>query len=321
MRQKVNNYSLIDILSILDPKPKVEGITDNIFFNNIKPIEEANDESLVWIKGKKENKQELVEETRAKIIICDSSLSISPALAAKKCFLIVDDPKLSFIRIAEQFFVRKKKYGIHPSAIIDPDAEISPNSYIGPRTYVGRSRIGDNTFIDGSCFIYDDVTIGNNVRVQAGTVIGSDGYGYQRNEKMEFEKFPHIGGVIIEDNVDIGSNTCIDRGALGNTIIKEGTKVDNLVHVAHNVIIGRHCAVIANAMLGGSVIIEDYSWVAPSASILNQVSIGERVTIGMGAVVTKNIPDGETWAGVPAKPLKEFVESQKAIKNLTRQQE
>jgi UDP-3-O-[3-hydroxymyristoyl] glucosamine N-acyltransferase len=149
-------------------------------------------------------------------------------------------------------------------------------------------------------------------------VIGSDGYGYQRNENLIFEKFPHMGGVIIEDNVDIGSNTCVDRGALGNTIIKEGAKIDNLVHIAHNVVIGRHCAIIANAMLGGSVVIADYSWVAPSASILNQVSIGKKVTVGMAAVVTKNIPDGETWAGVPAKPLKEFIETQKAIKNLTK---
>jgi UDP-3-O-[3-hydroxymyristoyl] glucosamine N-acyltransferase len=316
----VNSYSLKDLLSILPERSRVVGINENIFFNNVKPINEANDRSLVWIKGKKENKQELVNNTAAKFIICDNSLIISPELAARKCFIIVEDPKLIFLRIAEHFFGRKKKYGIHPSAIIDPEAEISSICYIGPFTYIGKSKVGDNTIIDGNCFIYDDVTIGNNVRIQAGTIIGSDGYGYQRNDNLEFEKFPHIGGVIIEDNVDIGSNTCIDRGALGNTIIKEGAKIDNLVHVAHNVIIGRHCAVIANAMLGGSVIIADYSWVAPSASILNQVSIGEKVTVGMAAVVTKNIPDGETWAGVPAKPLKEFIETQKAIKKLTTEQ-
>ncbi|MDR3611217.1 MAG: UDP-3-O-(3-hydroxymyristoyl)glucosamine N-acyltransferase [Ignavibacteriaceae bacterium] len=308
-----------DIVRILPKEYRIEGFSDSISFNNVRPIEEANDESLVWIKGKKENKQELVEKTNAKVIICDKSLLISPALKERKCFIIVDDPKLIFLRIAEQLFGRKKKYGIHTSAVIDPEAEISPNCYIGPMTYIGKSKIGDNTFIDGNCYIYDDVTIGNNVTVQAGTVIGSEGYGYQRNEKLEFEKFPHIGGVIIEDNVDIGSNTSIDRGALGNTIIKEGAKIDNLVHVAHNVVIGRHSAVIANAMLGGSVVIADYSWVAPSASILNQIVIGENVTIGMGAVVTKNVPDGETWAGIPAKPLKEFIEAQKAIKKLTQQ--
>jgi UDP-3-O-[3-hydroxymyristoyl] glucosamine N-acyltransferase len=314
----VNNILLKDILNILPKGFRIVGIKDNVYMNNVKPIEEANDESLVWIKGKKENKQELVEKTQAKIIICDTSLLISHELSSKKCFIVVDDPKLVFLRIAEHFFARKKEYGIHSSAIIDPGAEISPNCYIGPLTYVGKSKIGNNTFIDGNCFIYDDVKIGNNVRVQAGTVIGSDGYGYQRNENLIFEKFPHMGGVIIEDNVDIGSNTCVDRGALGNTIIKEGAKIDNLVHIAHNVVIGRHCAIIANAMLGGSVVIADYSWVAPSASILNQVSIGKKVTVGMAAVVTKNIPDGEKWAGVPAKPLKEFIETQKAIKNLTK---
>lgn len=317
----MNIYSLNDILNLLPIGYKVEGSNNDISFDNVKPIEEANEKSLVWIKGKKENKQELVEKTLAKIIICDPNLLINKKLSKQKCFIIVSDPKLTFLRIAEHFFVHKKKYGVHVSAIIDPEAEISPNSYIGPLTYIGKSKIGENTFIDGNCFIYDDVIIGNNVRVQAGTVIGSDGYGYQRNENMVFEKFPHIGGVVIEDNVDIGSNTCIDRGALGDTIIKEGAKIDNLVHVAHNVVIGKHCAVIANAMLGGSVIIADYSWVAPSASILNQVSIGENVTVGMAAVVTKNIPDGETWAGVPARPLKEFIETQKAIKNLTRRQE
>ncbi len=310
------NVLLDSVIELLPSGYKIAGSSNNVFFNNVKPIEEANSESLVWIKGKKENKQELVEKTIAKILICDSTLQISPELLAKKCFIIVDDPKLVFLRIAEHFFVPKKEPGIHPSAIIDPDAIIASDCYIGPLTYIGKCIIGNESIVDGNCFIYDNVTIGKNVRIQAGTVIGSEGYGYQRNEKLEFEKFPHIGGVIIEDNVDIGSNTCIDRGALGNTIIKEGAKIDNLVHVAHNVIIGRHCAVIANAMLGGSVEIKDYSWVAPSASILNQLSIGENVTVGMSAVVTKNIPDGETWAGMPARPLKEFVEVQKAIKRL-----
>ena len=144
----------------------------------------------------------------------------------------------------------------------------------------------------------------------------SNGFGYSRNEEFEFEKFPHVGGVIIEDNVEIGANTCIDRGALGNTVIKTGTKIDNLVHIGHNCVIGKHCAIIANSMLGGSVVIKDYSWIAPSASILNQLSIGEKVTIGLGSVVNKSVPDGETWMGVPAKPLKEFADIQKAMKKL-----
>ena len=124
--------------------------------------------------------------------------------------------------------------------------------------------------------------------------------------------------MIIEDFVEVGSNTSIDRGSLGNTIIKEGAKIDNLVHIAHNVIVGKSCLVIANSMIGGSTIIDDFSWIAPSASILNQVKIGKNVTVGMGAVVTKSIPDGETWTGVPAKPMQEFLEIQKKIKALSK---
>jgi UDP-3-O-[3-hydroxymyristoyl] glucosamine N-acyltransferase len=309
-------YSVSDLVKFLPVDYKIAGITEGIKCGDAKPINEASQDSIVWIKGKKENKQYLVETTKAKIIICDSSLQLNHELTERKCFIIVDDPKLTFLRIVENLFVPQKKWGIHATAVIHAEAEVDKDTFIGPFTYIGKSKIGKNSVIDGNCYIYDDVTIGRNVRIQAGTVIGSEGYGYQRNENLEFEKFPHIGGVIIEDNVDIGSNTSVDRGALGNTIIKEGAKIDNLVHIAHNVVVGRHCAVIANAMLGGSVTIADYSWVAPSASILNQVSIGQKVTVGMGAVVTKNIPDGETWAGVPAKPLKEFIETQKAIKRL-----
>lgn len=137
-----------------------------------------------------------------------------------------------------------------------------------------------------------------------------------RNEKGELEKFPHLAGVIIEDNVDIGSNTSIDRGALSDTIIRQGAKIDNLVHIAHNVIVGRHSTIIANAMIAGSTKIGDFSWVAPSASVLQQLTIGTRVTIGVGSVVTKNVPDEETWTGVPARPLKEFVAIQNKLKNL-----
>ena len=99
------------------------------------------------------------------------------------------------------------------------------------------------------------MTVGKNVIIHSNTVIGADGFGYQRNKDGSFEKFPHIGGVIIEDHVEIGANTCIDRGALGNTIIRNGAKIDNLVHIAHNVVIGQNTAVIANAMIGGS-----YGW-------------------------------------------------------------
>ena len=129
----------------------------------------------------------------------------------------------------------------------------------------------------------------------------------------EFEKFPHIGGVVIEDDVEIGANACIDKGTLGDTIIRKGSKLDNFVHIAHNVTIGQHTAVIAHAMIGGSTVIGNYSWIAPSVVIRDGLNIGNNVLVGLGAVVTKNIPDNETWAGIPAMHLDKFLNIKKKI--------
>lgn len=308
----MRKYSVSDLRKIL----KLEKIIGNkdLKFSNAKLLEQADKESIVWIKSNNKHKEQIVESTKASFIVIDSAFKIPKKFTKIKCFIVTSNPKLTFIRIIKTLFYIKYPNEIHLKAIIHPNAIIDKNCYIGPNTYIGESIIKAGTVIHGNCYIYDNVKIGKNVTINACSVVGSLGYGYSRNEDGELEHFPHIGGVIIEDNVDIGSNTCIDRGALGNTIVKEGAKIDNLVHIAHNVVIGRHTAIIANSMLGGSVKIGDFSWVAPSASILNQIDIGEKVTIGMGAVVTKNVPNGQTWAGIPARPLKEFVEIQKYLK-------
>lgn len=310
----MKNYTISYLKEILHDL-KLVGF-DRLCFNNVKPLSEADEFSIIWIKPGRNDKDEIVQNTKAKIIVIGDDYQPDQKTLGKKCFILTENPKLTFIRIVKQFFVKKPDTGIHPSATVHKSAKIGNGCYIGPNSYIGNAIIGDGTIIHGNCFIYDDVIIGNNVAVNAGTVIGSVGYGYARNEKGEFEGFPHVGGVLIEDNVDIGANTCIDRGALGNTIIKEGAKIDNLVHVAHNVIIGRHSAIIANSMLGGSVEIGDYSWVAPSASILNQIIIGNNATVGMSAVVTKNVDNNITVAGLPARPLNDFIKIQKYLKSI-----
>jgi len=206
--------------------------------------------------------------------------------------------------------------GIDTRAYIHPSSNVNSSAYIGPFVY-----IGPNCEIKKNCLIYPNVsviqntTISENVIVFSNTVIASDGFGYERNEKNELERFPHIGGVFIDKNVDIGSNTSIDRGALSDTEIGEGTKIDNLVHVAHNVKIGKHCEIIANVMLGGSVIIGDYSRIAPGAQIFNGIKIGKNVLVGLGAVVTKDIPDNTVVAGSPAREIDEFKRYLKFIKD------
>ena len=311
----MNKIFVEEILPLLGNNYVIHG-SKNYWFDNVKPSEFIDKNSLDWVNPIKTNKLEYIRLSKANIIICDNSIEINEELYNDRCIIVVDNPKLTFLRIASRYFCEEKRYGIHPSAVIHPEAKIAKKCSIGAFTYIGKSQIGTGTIIHGNCYIYDNTVIGKNVLIHAGTVIGADGFGYQRSEEGSFEKFPHIGGVVIKDNVEIGSNTSIDRGALGNTIIEDGAKIDNLVHIAHNVRVGKHSAVIANTMVGGSTVIGDYSWVAPCVSLRDQISIGAKVTVGMGAVVTKNIPDNETWTGSPAKPLKEFLAIQEKLKKL-----
>jgi UDP-3-O-[3-hydroxymyristoyl] glucosamine N-acyltransferase len=307
----MKTYSIQDILDVVDSSYRFVGQPEGKQFATVAQIYDANEIALVWVNSKKHID---LQKTRAAIILCDDKLAIPQGMEKEKCFIIVEKPKLVFLRVVEKYFTQPPPVGLHPTAFVHPDARIGEHCYIGPFSYVGKSTIGNNTVLWGHCHIYDDVQIGNHVMIHAGTVIGSDGFGYSRNDDGELEKFPHIGGVVIEDRVEIGSNTSVDRGTLSNTVIKEGAKIDNFVHVAHNVVIGKHAAVIAHAMIGGSTEIGDYGWIAPSAALMNGLRIGNGATVGLGAVVTKNIPDNETWAGVPAMPLKDFIAIQRKLK-------
>lgn len=137
-------------------------------------------------------------------------------------------------------------------------------------------------------------------------VIGKTGFGFVRNENSSLEWMPHAGNVIIEKRVCVGAHTCIDRAVVGSTIIGEGTKIDNLVHVGHGAKVGKHVLIVAGAVLGGSCEIGDYSYIGMGALIKNKIKVGKNCTIGMGAVVIKDVPDGETWIGNPARKLEKY---------------
>jgi UDP-3-O-[3-hydroxymyristoyl] glucosamine N-acyltransferase len=312
----LKNIFVKDILPLLGDNYKIMGNID-LYFNNISPSESVNEYSLDWVNPLKKNKLEYIRNSKAKIIICEDSLSIDEGSFPNKCLIFIKNPKFSVLKILDKYFNEVTVPQIHPSAILHPEAEIAEDCYIGPFTYIGKCKIQKGTVIHGNCYIYDNVAIGKNVIIKAGTVIGGSGFAYLRNDKGHFEKFPQIGGVIIEDNVEIGSNTAIDRGALGETIIGEGAKIDNLVHISHNVKIGKHSAIIANTVIGGSTVIGDYSWVSPSVSILDQLKIGSRVTLGVGAVIVENIPDSEKWTSIPAMSFHDFLIYKRKLKKGT----
>lgn len=160
----------------------------------------------------------------------------------------------------------------------------------------------------GSCFIRTNTILGKNVKMGTNCCIGGNGFGYEYTESCELIPMPHLGNVVIGDNVTLHSNVCIDRAVTGSTIIVDGTKIDNLVHVSHGVKIGKHCLIVAGVVLGGRCSIGDYSFIGMNVCIKQHVKIGKNCVIGAGAVVTKDVPDNQIWVGNPAKYFKDTEE-------------
>ena len=290
-------------------------------FTRLCPIFQAEPDSLTWVSPSRKDKQQLVEQTEASIVICDKSINVTESLSNTKCLVVVDDPRVTFVKVGNALFAREMEYGIHPTAVVHPEAEIHQKTYIGPYTCVGKCIIEEGTAIHGHCYLYDDanISIGRNVVIHAGCTIGVDGFGYVRNESGEYENFPQVGGVLIEDNVEIHSHVNIDRGTLGYTIIGKGTKIDKFCHIGHNVVIGEHCVITAHSMLGGSAQIGDNAWIAPCACIRDGgIKIGSHAFVGMAAVVTKDVPENTVVMGMPARPAEEYKRLLKALKEMTR---
>ncbi len=304
-------FDINNIRPLLEEDTSIVGDNDKIHFDNVKTLKEADEHSLVWCKLEGESLLAQIEATKAKIIVCGNKTEIPDKYQKQKCFIISESPKLQFSKIVNELFNKIINPVIHKTAVIDAEAVIGEGTSIGANTVIGKCKIGSGCIINCNCHIDDNTEIGDRVVIGSSTVIGGTGFGYSRDIDGKLVLFPHVGGVVIKDDVEIGSNTSIDRGSLGNTIISSGVKIDNLVHVAHNVFIGKNSLIIANTVLGGSAIIGENTWIAPSVCLKNGVTIGDNVTVGMGAIVTKNIPDGETWVGNPAMPLEQFMKQRK----------
>jgi UDP-3-O-[3-hydroxymyristoyl] glucosamine N-acyltransferase len=291
---------------------------ENFSFRNARAIGDADEQSLAWLSPDKPGAAETLKSSKATVVLTGQKASGSPFQPNEgQTLLIVENPRRTFLRILALLFVRAPESGVHPTAFVHPDAKIGENVTIGPFAYIGKSSIGNGTVIHGHVHLYDEISVGSRVIIHAGTVVGADGFGYERDENGKMEKFPHIGGVSIGDDVEIGANSCIDRGTLGNTQIHRGAKIDNLVHIAHNVIVGEDTVVIANAMVGGSTRIGDRVWIAPSASLREGIQIGSDAIVGLGAVVTGSVSERDTVMGSPARPKAEFTRTLKALRKLT----
>ncbi|MDB5566495.1 MAG: UDP-3-O-[3-hydroxymyristoyl] glucosamine N-acyltransferase [Tardiphaga sp.] len=219
------------------------------------------------------------------------------------------------------------KATVHGSAVIGSGVTIDPGAVVGP-----RSNIGDYTCIGSNVVIGPDVTIGRNCSIGAGAIlahatigdnviihpgvsIGQDGFGFVPGSRGHI-KIPQVGGVIIQDNIEIGANTTIDRGSTRNTFIGEGTKIDNLVQIAHNVVVGRHCLIAAQVGIAGSATLGDFVAIGGQTGIAPHLTIGDSARIAGASGVTRDIPRGERWAGFPARPSRKFFRQYKILEML-----
>ncbi|HNT69546.1 MAG TPA: UDP-3-O-(3-hydroxymyristoyl)glucosamine N-acyltransferase [Syntrophorhabdaceae bacterium] len=249
--------------------------------------------------------------------------------------IVVDNPGLAYIKIAELFLgPAKNASGISPLAFVstgahvDKDASIAPYVYIGegavvkkgatlfPFVYIGDgSVVGEDTTIYPHVTIYKNTSIGRRVAIHGGTVIGSDGFGYIWDGKQH-AKIPQLGSVEIEDDVEIGANVAIDRASLGKTIIKKGTKIDNLVQVAHNVSIGENSIIVAHVGIAGSATIGSNVVLAGQVGVKDHINVGSNVMAGGQTGITKDVPDNMLIMGTPHMPHREWMKLQNYLKKL-----
>lgn len=219
-------------------------------------------------------------------------------------YIFCKDPKKVFFSILTHFFSIKPSKSIEKTAIV-LTGKMGKNVSIGHGCYIGKDvEIGNDVIIGNHVIIECPTKIGNGTMIHSGVIIGTDGFGYYKDSN-QYEKVPHFGGVSIGTNVEIGANTCIDRGTLDDTQIEDGVKIDNLCHIAHNVRIGKNSLIIAFSLLGGSSTVEEDGYIAPGAIVKNQVMVHSNSVVGMGAVVTRDVPSGTVVAGVPAKIIRE----------------
>ena len=294
---------------------------DTVTIARVASLEAASEEEIAYVEDAKHFDSARVSQASC-LIVPENFESRQPGQTA----IFVARPKLAFARIAALLHPQKRREPeVHPTAVIAASANVALNVYVGPGAAIGDHTtvgagtrieagvvIGDNVTIGVDCVLhanvslYDDVTLGDRVVLHAGVCIGADGFGYVRDD-MGYHKFPQIGTVVIEDDVELGAHTCVDRAALGRTRIGRGTKIDNLVQVGHNVDIGERVVIASQTGISGSVIIED------DCVIGGQVGFGDHIRVQSGAVIGSKagILPGKivrpgVWWGVPIIPLAEY---------------
>ena len=324
--EPARKLTLGDIARLTGAEPLAGAPLDRAI-TNVAPLDRAGPRDLTFLDNPKFVDQLATTHAGACLISARFEKNVPEGLAA----LRVNDPYRALVGIMRELFPDALRPSslfdakgvapgslVHASArlengvIVDPGAVIGPKAEIGAGTVIGPNAvIGPKVRIGRDCSIGAGATlkqclIGDGVIIHPGCHIGQDGFGYLM-DKGRHLKVPQVGRVIIQDHAEIGAGTTIDRGAMRDTVIGEGTKIDNLVQVGHNVTVGRHCIVISLTALAGSVTLQDYVVIGGAATVNNHVTVGEGAQIAATSNVNNDVPPGAKWGGTPAKPVKQWM--------------
>jgi UDP-3-O-[3-hydroxymyristoyl] glucosamine N-acyltransferase len=303
---------------------EVEGDPDRLI-SGARAVESAGPEDLVYVDGPQY--LEALQKSRAGAVLAAEGVEVPAGITVIR----VRQPSVAFASILDALFPRERAFhGVAPGAFVGKDVELGAGVGIGPGAYIGDGArigartevhpcatvapgvvIGEDCVLHSGVHIYSRVRIGSRVRIHSGAVIGADGFGYvqerirdEAGDGVRHRKVPQVGIVDIEDDVEIGANTTIDRAALEFTRIGRGSKIDNLAMVGHNVIVGSHCLIVAQAGISGSTVLGDYVTVAGQAGIVGHITIGSRATIAAQAGVSKSVPEEGVVVGSPAMDIR-----------------
>ena len=304
------SYSLLELSKLLETTLIGDG---NAIVDNLKTIQDANDSSLSFVANQKYSKYLSSSKALAFIVHPNTIDGIDEGN-----YLVTDDPYLAFAKASSLFssnLIKQNIGSVHPTATVFPETNLGKNVVIGPNVYIGPNcSIGDFSSIRANSSLVSDVQVGSNTHVHNGAVLGSDGFGYAPS-KDGYIKIEQLGSLIIGSDVEIGAGCTIDRGALGDTYINDGVKLDNQVHIAHNVELGSHYAIAACCAIAGSTVIGKNFKMGGLSGVLGHLNIADNVTVGAHTLITKSIKESGEYIGImPAQKPKDWAKSSIFIK-------
>ncbi len=323
------NFTAKQIADVL--QGRIEGNPDTLL-NKFSKIEQGEEGGLSFLANPKYTHYIYTTQASA-VLVSNDFQPLKPITAT---LIRVADPYLAFAQLMDFYSQQKrKKIGISKSASIDESAKIGEGAYVGDFTYIGRNAkiggnamiypqvyigddvtIGDNVIIYPGAKILDDTVIGNNCTFHSGCVIGADGFGFAPQDDNQYMKIPQLGNVVIEDDVAVGANTCIDRSTLGSTMIRKGVKLCNFIQIAHNCDIGENTVMAAQVGISGSTKVGKNCLFGGQVGVNWHTKIGDNVQIGAQSAVSNHVPDGAKVLGTPAFDVKDCVKSYAYFKRL-----